>query len=337
MEPQESQPKLGKELKDLKERIEAVALNYTALTNKIKTIKERPRQNYYQDPERRIVYNNCGKIDKNVNFCEIIYDDDSSEKEVYNVGSGATPQKKLNEQEQKRSFNPNPEMERSNITNKKKGRCRPLVIDSLSPYNVTEDILALPTTVTVGQMLQYPNQRRNLAQVLKRLLTTSKANFINVEEKKCTTGARCCIKIQGSFILAGLKWYKEEEEYNSEGGDTFDEFNYEEDEKIEEVEGCFIKEYYNENPALFLTNIIEVPIEEKEKKNLVELKIQKIIKNVDLTFQQKQEVEKFLLNKKGMFAQGLENLGHTEIIIHVINTGDAVPINQSPYKAAHGE
>ena len=44
----------------------------------------------------------------------------------------------------------------------------PSVIDQLAPYNVAEDILNLPASATIGQMLQYPNQRRNLAKVLRR-------------------------------------------------------------------------------------------------------------------------------------------------------------------------
>ncbi|RIB21839.1 hypothetical protein C2G38_2175571 [Gigaspora rosea] len=43
----------------------------------------------------------------------------------------------------------------------------------------------------------------------------------------------------------------EEEEYNSERSNTFDKFDYEEDEELDEVESCILEEYLEENPALF--------------------------------------------------------------------------------------
>ncbi|CAG8799163.1 28995_t:CDS:2, partial [Gigaspora margarita] len=82
---------------------------------------------------------------------------------------------------------------------------------------------------------------------------------------------------------------EEEEDFNSEGEDTFDEFDYEEEKELDEVEGCFIEEYHEEYPALFLTNIEEVPMKEQEKKNSVESKIKQVIKNDDLTLNQDQQ------------------------------------------------
>lgn len=59
---------------------------------------------------------------------------------------------------------------------------------------MADDILSLPTSVTVGQILQYPNQRKNLAKILKRLTMTKETNFLNPEEQRHTTAAWCFIR-----------------------------------------------------------------------------------------------------------------------------------------------
>ncbi|CAG8818595.1 29839_t:CDS:2, partial [Gigaspora margarita] len=64
------------------------------------------------------------------------------------------------------------------------------------------------------------------------------------------------------------------------------------------VEGCFIEEYYKENPVLFLTNVKEVPIEEQKE-------------------------------------ESLEDLGCTKIITHTINTREATSINQVALPVRH--
>ncbi|CAG8776268.1 24301_t:CDS:2, partial [Gigaspora margarita] len=96
----------------------------------------------------------------------------------------------------------------------------------------------------------------------------------------------------------------ESDEYDTESGDTFDEFDYERE--AEDVEGQLMKEF-------------------KEK-------IQKFIHNKELTPQQKFEAQEFLLKNKNMFAQSLEDLECTNMITHMINTADMIPINQGPYK-----
>ncbi|CAG8651816.1 6621_t:CDS:1, partial [Cetraspora pellucida] len=40
------------------------------------------------------------------------------------------------------------------------------VVDNLMPYNIAEDLLNTRANAMYGQMLQYPNQRQNLAQVM---------------------------------------------------------------------------------------------------------------------------------------------------------------------------
>ncbi|CAG8778861.1 8307_t:CDS:2, partial [Acaulospora morrowiae] len=48
---------------------------------------------------------------------------------------------------------------------KKRG---PSVVDSLTSYNIADDVLTLKSNITLGQLLQYPNQCRNLAKILRR-------------------------------------------------------------------------------------------------------------------------------------------------------------------------
>ncbi|RIA99835.1 hypothetical protein C2G38_2237371 [Gigaspora rosea] len=86
--------------------------------------------------------------------------------------------------EQEKEQDINPSIAQESISLKKMKRKRgPSKIDSLTPYNVADDILHLPTSITVGQLLQYPNQRRNLAKILKRSAISKETNFLYPEEQ----------------------------------------------------------------------------------------------------------------------------------------------------------
>ena len=67
---------------------------------------------------------------------------------------------------------------------KPKMKTQPSVVDQLSPYDIADDILGLPAKATLGQMLQYPNQRKNLVKVLKRPKQTVETNYLQSEEQK---------------------------------------------------------------------------------------------------------------------------------------------------------
>jgi hypothetical protein len=64
-------------------------------------------------------------------------------------------------------YQPPPVQPTSSKSKKPKMKSQPSVVDQLTPYDVLEDILKLQSTATVGQMLQYPNQRKNLVKILK--------------------------------------------------------------------------------------------------------------------------------------------------------------------------
>jgi hypothetical protein len=79
---------------------------------------------------------------------------------------------------------------------------QPSVIDQLPHYDVSGDILNSPANVKIGQMLRYPDQRRNLTKILKRSPTPS--NYIETGEEKRTTAAKCYVRIKGNPVAAVL-------------------------------------------------------------------------------------------------------------------------------------
>lgn len=88
---------------------------------------------------------------------------------------------------------------------KPKMKAQPSVIDQLSPYDISDDILGMQANATLGQMLQYPNQRRNLVKILKRPKKVAETNYLHSEEdKRKTTAAKCYIRIKGTPVIAIL-------------------------------------------------------------------------------------------------------------------------------------
>jgi hypothetical protein len=88
---------------------------------------------------------------------------------------------------------------------KPKIKSQPSVVDQLPPYDVSEDILKLPSSATVGQMLQYPSQRRNLVKILKRPKKTVETNYLQSEnDSRKTSSAKCYVRIKGNPVIAIL-------------------------------------------------------------------------------------------------------------------------------------
>ena len=88
---------------------------------------------------------------------------------------------------------------------KPKMKSQPSVVDQLTPYDVSEDILKLQSTATVGQMLQYPNQRKNLVKILKRPKKTVETNYLQSEnDTRKTSSAKCYVRIKGNPVIAIL-------------------------------------------------------------------------------------------------------------------------------------
>ncbi|RIB29474.1 hypothetical protein C2G38_2155250 [Gigaspora rosea] len=72
------------------------------------------------------------------------------------------------------------------------------------------------------------------------------------------------------------------------------------------------EDFYKENPALYLTNIEEVPTkkdkEDKDKEKSIKELIKEIVNNEELTFQQQSKTKEFLLTEKNLFALSIENI-----------------------------
>ena len=79
------------------------------------------------------------------------------------------------------------------------------MVDIMKPYDIADDILQLLARATLGQMLQYPNQRRNLVKILKRPKQTVATNYLGADKKKRrTTAAKCYIQIKRDPVVAIL-------------------------------------------------------------------------------------------------------------------------------------
>ncbi|CAG8486230.1 610_t:CDS:2, partial [Scutellospora calospora] len=109
-----------------------------------------------------------------------------------------------------------------------------------------------------------------------------------------------------------------EDEFDSKSRDTFDEFDYEEEEEPSELEGLFIKTWlitYEENSALYLTNIEEVPSKDKEddKKSFKE-KLRELLNNKVLSMIQKEKV-KDLFNREKDLATVVERVEQAQRIV----------------------
>ena len=88
---------------------------------------------------------------------------------------------------------------------KPRTKAQPSDIDCQKPYDIANDIFYLQSSATLGQMLQYPNQRKNLVKILKRPKKVVETNYLHSEEdKRRTTAAKCYVRIKGNPVVAIL-------------------------------------------------------------------------------------------------------------------------------------
>lgn len=81
----------------------------------------------------------------------------------------------------------------------------PSVIDQLTPYDISEDLLSMRAQAMYGQLLQYPNQRRYLAKAMRRKKAPStKVNLVKTDSPRKTYAMRCHVRIRGSPVVADL-------------------------------------------------------------------------------------------------------------------------------------
>ncbi|CAG8578356.1 3738_t:CDS:2 [Cetraspora pellucida] len=115
----------------------------------------------YREPkeERRPTDN-----DQKVNYCDYKYDSNESEPLLIDVGGQLEPM----------------ELDEPWPVKQLRRKSGPSVVDNLVPYNIADDLLNTRANTTYGQMLQYPNQRQNLAQVMRQPLVALEPKKIRV-------------------------------------------------------------------------------------------------------------------------------------------------------------
>ncbi|CAG8713023.1 15853_t:CDS:2, partial [Funneliformis mosseae] len=106
---------------------------------------------------------------RNVNLIEVFTDDEEEEEEetseVYSNKEMNLRTRIINSTEIEIEFTPK---------QKSVKRARnPSRIDNFAPYNIADDILSKQSSATLGQWLQIPAQRRNLANALRRHLIST--------------------------------------------------------------------------------------------------------------------------------------------------------------------
>ncbi|CAG8715333.1 16228_t:CDS:1, partial [Acaulospora morrowiae] len=80
----------------------------------------------------------------------------------------------------------------------------PSVVDSLELYDIPDDILSLTSIATLGQLLKYPDQRRNLSRILKRPLPPTEANYASSAGVPKTTAVKCYVQIANKIVVTVL-------------------------------------------------------------------------------------------------------------------------------------
>ena len=84
----------------------------------------------------------------------------------------------------------------------------PSVIEQLPPYHISDDILNMQSSAKIGQLLKYPDQKRDIARILRRPPKTQETNYVNrisdEEDSRATTAVKCNIRIRGEPVHAIL-------------------------------------------------------------------------------------------------------------------------------------
>ncbi|CAG8591998.1 17383_t:CDS:2, partial [Gigaspora margarita] len=235
-----SQQKLESELSDLKKRIDEMALNYAALTDKIKNIKEKVghmAQDCMVEKSRQLGEKETLVRQKNINFYSSWYKR-LKERKVPKIQNWETE-----ETRQEIDLTQNLDIEGLNKSNKPK----------------------LKYEESMTRVVMATGSKASTLGIVKKVKIKLKDIIVPITlyQKLYLQYATKTVEVPISNTrFESLKLYEEEEIFNSEG------------EEIDKVEGCFIEKYFEENSALFLTNVVEVPIEEIEEEVLIESKIQ---------------------------------------------------------------
>ncbi|CAG8781668.1 772_t:CDS:1, partial [Acaulospora morrowiae] len=80
----------------------------------------------------------------------------------------------------------------------------PSVVDTLKPYDISEDILSMKANATFAQLLKYPDQQRNLSKILKRAKPPEETNQVSSADMLKTTAAKCYVRVGDKTMVAVL-------------------------------------------------------------------------------------------------------------------------------------
>ncbi|CAG8765324.1 761_t:CDS:2, partial [Cetraspora pellucida] len=139
-----------------------------------------------------------------------------------------------------------------------------------------------------------------------------------------------------------------------EADELFDEIKYE-SEELEEIESFTSDSAPTDNDdteevrdemveieslAICLAVMEEIPTKKKaliNKKLTVEEQLNEIIKSVKVERKYQESIKELFNKKRALFANGLKELGRTNLVKHMIKTQDAKPIKQPLYRLASNE
>ncbi|GBC24699.2 retroviral aspartyl protease family protein [Rhizophagus irregularis DAOM 181602=DAOM 197198] len=86
----------------------------------------------------------------------------------------------------------------------------PSIIEQMPPYRISDDILNMPSSAKIGQLLKYNDQKKDFARILRRPPKTQKTNYVDrisdseEGDTRDTTAVKCAVRIKGDPVYAIL-------------------------------------------------------------------------------------------------------------------------------------
>ncbi|CAG8766663.1 12172_t:CDS:1, partial [Ambispora leptoticha] len=208
------------------------------------------------------------------------------------------------------------------------------------------------TTVDDGLSIFSFNLSISFLVIMLTAAPESSTARIHFDEQKLLLkhdGRRIEVPISNSGTKK-LEVPEERDQLDSDSGDEFGEYTYENEELVE-AEGYYTEEtseednelFYNPweevtSPAIYLMSIEEVLAQEDtEVKLTVEEQIEKFLQNDALDKEEKEKAETFFQKEINIFTNNMQGLSKTTVTSHRIDTGGAKPIKQRAYRAAPNE
>ncbi|CAG8817581.1 42624_t:CDS:2, partial [Gigaspora margarita] len=206
-EVRNQQGKIETDLIQLTHQIQTMSVNYDqiliALAARVETQESRPHNDNQSNGEPDYISQDCMSErapPRNVNLCDL---DDTG---YYPKREDAFVTPVVRHQPY------NTQRLQRNLKKSKSKAEEKLRVNLPELYNIVQNLLNIKVNATVGQLLHYLNQRRNLAQVLKRSFIVEpnppmediETNIAQLILNKRTTTAYCYVCIKNNPIVAVL-------------------------------------------------------------------------------------------------------------------------------------